>query len=99
MNVIPLCTDLHVLQYFFLDCLFLLRAIARHGQQIVDVAEDLPLTHTQDSIIYRVRVRVTFYVLQHSKQRNNSHTAQLPVTAAMDQNCTSCLALLAYITH
>lgn len=46
MNVcISICTDLYVLQRFVLHCEFLFRAVARHGQQIVDVVEDLPLTY------------------------------------------------------
>lgn len=40
------CTDLHVLQYFVLDYLFLTMAVAGHGQQVVDVAVDFTLTHT-----------------------------------------------------
>lgn len=37
---------MHMLSNFILDGLFLLRAVARHWQQIVDIAEDLPLKDT-----------------------------------------------------
>lgn len=51
-NIIPeclnvcVCTDVHMLPNFILDRLFLLRAVARHWQQIVDIAKDLPLKDT-----------------------------------------------------
>lgn len=40
------CTDMHVSSNFILDRLFFLRAVARHREQIVDIAKDLPLKDT-----------------------------------------------------
>lgn len=38
-----------MLQSLVLDRVLLVRAVARHGQQVVDVAEDLRLSTTQDT--------------------------------------------------
>lgn len=45
---------MHVLPNFILGWLFLLRAVAGHGQQIVDIAEDLALQDTSSSYKHRL---------------------------------------------
>lgn len=77
------CTDMHKLPNFILDWLLLLRAVTRHGQQIVDVAEDLSLKDTSCCYkqkvpnLFKLMFGLRFFLLCWEPQTNNHSAANI----------------------